>query len=163
VNARSSSRANRRGLRLQSLAPAEQPCVRNARLARLRADALLAFIPSEVCQPRRTDRSPPLMWLPRVNVRTEVETPALGSRLRPKPRTTASGPLQGVDAAEPGSSYVSSSNLLEVCHLPALEPPSALQNARSLAPPEGGLKEDPSVTVGESPGPTEVNRLLIAG
>jgi len=44
-----------------------------------------------------------------------------------------------------------------------LEPPSALQNARSLAPPEDGLKEDPSVTNGESPGPTEVNRLLIAG
>jgi hypothetical protein len=44
-----------------------------------------------------------------------------------------------------------------------LEPPSALQNTRSPAPPEGGLEEDPSVTVGESPGPTEVNRLLIAG
>jgi hypothetical protein len=44
-----------------------------------------------------------------------------------------------------------------------LEPPSALQNARSLVPPEGGVTEDPSVTIGESPGPTEVNRLLIAG
>jgi hypothetical protein len=85
-------------------------------LTRAGADALLAFVPSEACQPCHTGRNPPLMWLPRAPARRRSPS---ANRPEPKSQRISFWPTSGCRCGRAWELLREQPSPLEVYHLPA--------------------------------------------